>query len=111
MSSKEDPRDPALETKFAFPSNPNWYKEASDGMGTPGMLFSGLIMMTKNRFLAWPAVMFGVNSFINQHPLRAKEGGSGALSNMLLCLSALVASYMPLFLITRQKIAAEDPAS
>lgn len=33
------------------------------------------------RYLAWPSVLFGLNTMFNVHPLRAKEGGGG-WSNM-----------------------------
>jgi hypothetical protein len=33
------------------------------------------------RYLAWPSVLFGLNTMFNAHPLRAKEGGAG-WSNM-----------------------------
>ncbi|KAK1231877.1 hypothetical protein PQX77_004992 [Marasmius sp. AFHP31] len=100
MSSKlaDDPRDASLETKFTLPSN--WYGDTTD-LSTTGMLFSGLIMITRNRFLAWPAVLFGLNGFFNQHPLRAKEGGGSQLQNLSLCVMALVASYIPLFMVTK----------
>ncbi|KAF8921174.1 hypothetical protein BDZ89DRAFT_1004871, partial [Hymenopellis radicata] len=101
MSSNQDPRDASLETKFTLP--PIWYRETNDGLGTSGMFLSGLIMVTRNRYLAWPSVLFGISTLINQHPLRAKEGSSGAFSNLLLCASALVASYLPMFIINPPK--------
>ncbi|KAJ7216614.1 hypothetical protein GGX14DRAFT_358699 [Mycena pura] len=91
----DDPRDASLETKFCLPAA--WYRE--DFGYTAGMFLSGLIMVTRNRFLAWPSVLFGVTSSINVHPLRAKEGSSGA--NLALCVMALIASYMPLFMISK----------
>ncbi|KAF8208291.1 hypothetical protein K438DRAFT_1488932, partial [Mycena galopus ATCC 62051] len=96
----DDPRDASLETKFSLP--PSWYSENFDGLSTSGMFLSGLIMVTRNRFLAWPSVLFGISSAVNVHPLRAKDGGSGAgsLSSLLLCIGALVASYLPLFMIS-----------
>ncbi|KAJ7276426.1 hypothetical protein B0H12DRAFT_968276, partial [Mycena haematopus] len=96
----DDPRDASLETRFVLPSS--WYGENFDGLSTSGMFLSGLIMVTRNRFLAWPSVLFGITSAINVHPLRAKDGGSGAgsLSSLLLCVGALVTSYLPLFMIS-----------
>ncbi|KAJ7823646.1 hypothetical protein B0H13DRAFT_2125018 [Mycena leptocephala] len=96
----DDPRDASLETKFKLPET--WYRESFDGLNTSGMFLSGLIMVTRNRFLAWPAVLFGISSFINVHPLRSKDGGgaAGTLSSLLLCIGALVTSYMPLFMIS-----------
>ncbi|KIK04455.1 hypothetical protein K443DRAFT_416750 [Laccaria amethystina LaAM-08-1] len=98
-NSHDDPRDASLEVPFSLPKN--WYKESNEALSTSGMFFSGLIMVTRNRYLAWPAVLFGINSLINQHPLRAKEGSGGGWSNLLLCVSALVASYIPVFIITK----------
>ncbi|KAJ7326402.1 hypothetical protein DFH08DRAFT_710692 [Mycena albidolilacea] len=96
----DDPRDASLETKFKLPGT--WYGENFDGLSTSGMFLSGLIMVTRNRFLAWPSVLFGISSTINIHPLRAKDGGSaaGSLSSLLLCVGALVTAYLPLFMIS-----------
>ncbi|KAJ7846313.1 hypothetical protein B0H14DRAFT_933690 [Mycena olivaceomarginata] len=75
-----------------------------DGLSTSGMFLSGLIMVTRNRFLAWPSVLFGISSTINIHPLRAKDGGSAAgrspVSCEILCVGALVTAYLPLFMIS-----------
>ncbi|TFK31452.1 hypothetical protein BDQ12DRAFT_640064 [Crucibulum laeve] len=99
MSGKvDDPRDASLEAPFTLPAT--WYQETSDGLNTSGMFLSGLIMVTRNRFLAWPAIIFSINSVVNQHPLRQKDGGGG-WSNLMLCVSALFASYIPVFVITR----------
>ncbi|KIK59847.1 hypothetical protein GYMLUDRAFT_44316 [Collybiopsis luxurians FD-317 M1] len=57
-------------------------------------------MVTRNRFLAWPGILFAINATINQHALRAKEGSSGPLGNLALSVMALIASYIPLFVIT-----------
>jgi hypothetical protein len=102
--SNDDPRDSSLETKFVFPST--WYRDDADALSTSGMFFSGLIMVTRNRFLAWPAILFAINATINQHALRAKEGSSGPLGNMGLSIMALVASYIPLVMITTNTAAA-----
>ncbi|KDR77308.1 hypothetical protein GALMADRAFT_246659 [Galerina marginata CBS 339.88] len=96
-TSKDDPRDASLETAYTTPNT--WYRDSTDGLGTSGMFLSGMIMVTRNRFLAWPAVLFGINTTINSHSLRAKEGGSG-WSNLALSFSALFASYIPVFIIT-----------
>jgi hypothetical protein len=68
------------------------------------MFFAGLIMMTRNRFayfylpikemaskhlhrfLAWPAIIFAINSFVNQHPLRSKDGAIAGGWNNILCV-------------------------
>ncbi|KAJ7809418.1 hypothetical protein B0H14DRAFT_2379792 [Mycena olivaceomarginata] len=94
----DDPRDASLETKFKLPGT--WYGENFGP--TSGMFLSGLIMVTRNRFLAWPSVLFGISSIINIHPLRAKDGGSaaGSLSSLLLCVRALVTAYLLLFMIS-----------
>ncbi|KAF9050243.1 hypothetical protein BJ165DRAFT_1342518 [Panaeolus papilionaceus] len=97
-SAKDDPRDASLEAPYAMPKT--WYRDTSDGLGASGMFLSGLILVTRNRYLAWPAVLLGFNNWINAHPIRAKEGGSSGLSNVALCLCALFASYLPVFVIT-----------
>ncbi|EAU84071.1 hypothetical protein CC1G_06933 [Coprinopsis cinerea okayama7 len=104
----DDPRDSSLETPVTPPKT--WYLDTGEGVATSGMFLSGLIMVTKNRFLAWPSVLFGINTLINQHPMRSKESG-GSWSNLLLCVSALIASYVPVFVITRNVPAAAPPAA
>ncbi|KAJ7757019.1 hypothetical protein B0H16DRAFT_1227072, partial [Mycena metata] len=96
----DDPRDASLETKFCLPAT--WYGESFDGLSTSGMFLSGLIMVTRNRYLAWPSVAFGIMSAINVHPLRAKDGAgsAGQLSSLVLCIMALVGSYLPLLMMT-----------
>jgi hypothetical protein len=49
----------------------------ADGLATSGMFLAGLIMVTRNRFLAWPATLIGINSLVNQHPMRQKESMAG----------------------------------
>jgi len=73
------------------------------------MFVSGLILVTRNRYLAWPSLVMSINSVINQHPLRTKEGGSSPLSTIVLGVCALLASYMPLLLIGAQKTPTQVP--
>ncbi|KAJ7747959.1 hypothetical protein DFH07DRAFT_1062656 [Mycena maculata] len=107
MSKIDDPRDASLEVKFGMPAT--WYRESFDGLNTSGMFLSGLILVTRNRFLAWPALLFGISSMINVHPLRAKEGGAGGLSSLILCLMALIASYIPMFMLSNAPRATSTP--
>ena len=44
------------------------------------------------RYLAWPAFLLSVNSVINQHPLRTKEGGQNNVS-VLMCVLCSFPSY------------------
>ncbi|TEB11424.1 hypothetical protein FA13DRAFT_1795344 [Coprinellus micaceus] len=98
---KDDPRSASLEEPYALPRS--WFLETGDGLATSGMFLGGLIMVTRNRFLAWPSVVFGINSLINQHPLRQKESAAG-WSNTGLCIVALFASYFPYFVVTKNPI-------
>ncbi|KDQ56897.1 hypothetical protein JAAARDRAFT_36369 [Jaapia argillacea MUCL 33604] len=102
MSSSDDPRDPSLESKVTFPRT--WTVENVDSLSSSGMFLSGLIMVTKNRFLAWPNLIFAVSSVINQHPLRTKEGSSPPWSSLMLAVSAIIASYMPMTIITHTPV-------
>ncbi|KAI9438214.1 hypothetical protein H4582DRAFT_2076819 [Lactarius indigo] len=99
MSRHEDPRNSSLETRFTIPQT--WKGQDSvDGLATSGMFLAGLIMVTRNRFLAWPSLLLGASAWINQHPLRTKEGGSPPIGNLMLACFALVSAYLPLFLKT-----------
>ncbi|KAF6751712.1 hypothetical protein DFP72DRAFT_1012259 [Ephemerocybe angulata] len=101
VARKDDPRSEALEVPFSLPRA--WYNEGNDTLGTSGMFMAGLIMVTRNRYLAWPSVVFGISSLINQHPLRQKDSGGG-WTNVGLCIAALMASYLPLFVITKTPV-------
>ncbi|KAH9903416.1 hypothetical protein C8Q73DRAFT_785998 [Cubamyces lactineus] len=93
----DDPRDPSAETPLTLPEK--WQTESMDALSSSMMFVSGLIMVTRNRYLAWPAFLLSINSVINQHPLRTKEGGQSNVSVVLLGIAALIASYLPLIMI------------
>ncbi|TFL03899.1 hypothetical protein BDV98DRAFT_563238 [Pterulicium gracile] len=101
MATKDDPRDASLQTRMTLPAS--WSsksKSPTEMFSTSTMMMSGLIMLSRNRFLAWPSLLFGINSIINAHPARMSDGG-GHYSAFFLSLSALFASYLPLFMITK----------
>ncbi|KAI0356898.1 hypothetical protein OH77DRAFT_1400317 [Trametes cingulata] len=96
----DDPRDPSAEAPLTLPEK--WQTDSlgiSQGTALAVMFVSGLIMVTRNRYLAWPALLLSINSVINQHPLRTKEGGQSNISVIMLGIGALLASYLPLILI------------
>ncbi|KAL7284584.1 hypothetical protein ACG7TL_001877 [Trametes sanguinea] len=93
----DDPRDPSAEAKLTLPEK--WQTDSLDALSSSMMFVSGLIMVTRNRYLAWPALLLSINSVVNQHPLRTKEGGQGGLSVIMMGIAALLASYLPLMLI------------
>ncbi|KAI0251825.1 hypothetical protein BJV78DRAFT_1125425 [Lactifluus subvellereus] len=94
-----DPRDSSLETRFIIPQT--WSSQDNvDGLATSGMFLAGLIMVTRNRILAWPSLILGLSAWFNQHPLRTKETGTPPISNLILACFALVAAYLPLLLRT-----------
>ncbi|OCH94575.1 hypothetical protein OBBRIDRAFT_747225 [Obba rivulosa] len=95
--SKDDPRDPSAEAKFTLPET--WQVDSPDALSASVMFISGMIMVSRNRYLAWPSLLLSVNSVINQHPLRTKEGGNSPTSTLMLAVCALIASYIPLFMI------------
>ncbi|KZT22305.1 hypothetical protein NEOLEDRAFT_1119873 [Neolentinus lepideus HHB14362 ss-1] len=109
MSNAEDPRDPSLERRLSFPRA--WIADASDGASASGMFLSGLIMVTKNRYLAWPNLLFAINSAINRHPLRTKDSANPPFSSLMLAVFALFASYFPLFIITPSTSTGESQTS
>lgn len=77
------------------------------------MFVSGLIMVTRNRcvhivmvvstrpelelafafpcrYLAWPCLLLSINSVINSHPLRVKEGSQAGVSVIMYVLRNLI---------------------
>ncbi|RPD61678.1 hypothetical protein L226DRAFT_570279 [Lentinus tigrinus ALCF2SS1-7] len=97
----DDPRDVSAETKLTLPEV--WRVDSVDALSSSMMFISGMIMVTRNRYLAWPALLLSVNSVINQHPMRTKEGGQNNISVLMLGFAAIIASYLPLLMITPQK--------
>ncbi|KAI0943161.1 hypothetical protein AcV7_002384 [Taiwanofungus camphoratus] len=73
------------------------------------MFISGLIMVTRNRFLAWPSLILSLNSVINQHPLRTKEGGNSPSVTLMLAITGLITSYLPLIMLGPQKTQTQMP--
>ncbi|PVF95060.1 hypothetical protein CPB86DRAFT_788439, partial [Serendipita vermifera] len=70
----DDPRDSSLEVKTTRP--PQW-TETSDLLSPVSMVFAGSTMFTRNRQMGWPALAIALSAWVNQHPLRTKEGGQG----------------------------------
>ncbi|EMD36991.1 hypothetical protein CERSUDRAFT_84008 [Gelatoporia subvermispora B] len=97
--SKDDPRDPAGEAKFTLPET--WQVDSPDALSASIMFISGMVMVSRNRYLAWPALLASINSVINQHPLRTKDGGNSPTSTLMLAVCALISSYIPLFMMQR----------
>ncbi|KAN0107771.1 hypothetical protein V8E52_009860 [Russula decolorans] len=94
MAHNNDPRDHSLESSFTIPQA--WRAQDNlDGLATSGMFLAGLIMVTRNRILAWPSLLLGLSAWINQHPLRTREGTTPPIGNLMFAVTALVASYLP----------------
>ncbi|OJT10697.1 hypothetical protein TRAPUB_12790 [Trametes pubescens] len=93
----DDPRDPSAEAPLSLPEK--WQTDSFDALSSSMMFVSGLIMVTRNRYLAWPSLLLSINSVINQHPLRMKEGAQSSISVIMIGVAALIASYLPLILI------------
>ncbi|KIJ63638.1 hypothetical protein HYDPIDRAFT_92191 [Hydnomerulius pinastri MD-312] len=98
MSNINDPRDASREIRLTLPKS--WYAESVDALGSMGMFLAGMVMVTRNRYVAWPVVVLAINGIMNQHPLRAKEGGSTPWATLLMAVFALVISHAPLFTFT-----------
>ncbi|GBE83436.1 hypothetical protein BKA93DRAFT_357189 [Sparassis latifolia] len=97
----DDPRDSSAVSPLTFPDT--WETDAPDGFSATVMFVCGLIMVTRNRYIAWPALMMALNTYFNRHPLRAKEGSSSPLGALGMAGGALVSSYLPMFLIVPQR--------
>ncbi|KAI0752712.1 hypothetical protein C8Q80DRAFT_1267219 [Daedaleopsis nitida] len=100
----DDPRDSEGEVDFSIPKS--WQADNLDALSSSMMFVSMLIMATRNRYLAWPSLLLSINSVVNQHPLRAKEGGSSNAGVLVFAISALVFTYLPLFMIGPSKTTA-----
>ncbi|KAF8489863.1 hypothetical protein JB92DRAFT_2755311 [Gautieria morchelliformis] len=56
-----DPRDPSLEAPYSLPKS--WGKE-TEGLAAMSMFISGLVMVTRNKYLAWPAVLVAITGYV-----------------------------------------------
>jgi len=59
------------------------------------MLLSGAVMVTRNRYLAWPALLIALAGYVNTRPMRQKADGGQGLSGIVFALAALFSSYLP----------------
>ncbi|KIM92232.1 hypothetical protein PILCRDRAFT_810263 [Piloderma croceum F 1598] len=109
MSKLTDPRDASLESKLVFPHR--WPRDYMDALSTSGMFLSGLIMVTRNRYMSWPALMLAINGLINQHPLREKESASSPWATLMLAIASVLVSYSPLFIVSPTQIPTSTPLS
>ncbi|KAG2347252.1 hypothetical protein BDR05DRAFT_928034 [Suillus weaverae] len=96
--SVTDPRDSTRETKLSLPKT--WHAESADAMGSMGMFLAGLVLVSRNRYLAWPVALLALSSFMNQHPIRTKEGGSTPWTALMTATFALLVSHAAMFTFT-----------
>lgn len=106
MSNPNDPRDASLETRVTFPKS--WSREEADALGSSNMMLSGLNIVTRNRLLAWPGLLLAISGAINQHPLRTREGTVG-IGSFWFAVFALIASYLPMILISAPQKVSQTP--
>ncbi|KAF8511289.1 hypothetical protein JB92DRAFT_2935139 [Gautieria morchelliformis] len=90
-----DPRDPSIEAPYSLPKS--WGKE-TEGLAAMSMFISGLVMVTRNRYLAWPAILVAITGYVGSRPLRQKDGGQG-LSGVVFALAATVSAYLPMLFL------------
>ncbi|EPT02037.1 hypothetical protein FOMPIDRAFT_1119255 [Fomitopsis schrenkii] len=102
----DDPRNPSAEVPLTFPE---LWNTDSVGEHHTALFTTGLIMVTRNRYLAWPALVLSFNTVINQHSLRTKDGGTSPITSVLVALSALVTAYLPLVTLGPQRVLNQVP--
>jgi len=95
MVTQSDPRDPSLEVPLSLPKS---WKQDYEGMAALSMFLSGGVMISRNRYLAWPALLVAIAGYVSARPMRQKDGGQG-LSGILFALAAMFAAYLPLFFL------------
>ncbi|CAE6431370.1 unnamed protein product [Rhizoctonia solani] len=93
--ASSDPRAPELEEPFRLPKT---YTESLDAVTSLSMLMAGVTLLTRNMYGAWVAMFVAVSGFMNQHPLRTKDGGQ-SWSSIIFAFGALVTIYMPRLII------------
>ncbi|KAF8607349.1 hypothetical protein BDV93DRAFT_520219 [Ceratobasidium sp. AG-I] len=93
--ASNDPRAPELEEPFRLPAS---YTESMDAVTSFSMLMAGATLLSRNPYGAWLAVVVALSGFMNQHPMRTKEGGQ-TWSALIFALGALVTVYMPRLVI------------
>jgi len=102
----DDPRDANLEVKLSIPKA--WASPSYDVMPAIGMGVSGTVMMTRNRYLAWPAVLLGLNNYLNQKPISTKDD-TGSFQAIISGVAALMLTYFPMLIIPKQPTPVQTP--
>ncbi|CAE6429891.1 unnamed protein product [Rhizoctonia solani] len=93
--ASNDPRAPELEEPFRLPKT---YTESLDAVTSFSMLMAGATLLTRNPYGAWTAMFVAVSGFLNQHPLRTKDGGQ-SWSSIIFAFGVLITIYMPRLII------------
>ncbi|ELU42813.1 hypothetical protein AG1IA_03157 [Rhizoctonia solani AG-1 IA] len=107
--ASNDPRAPELEEPFRVPKT---YTESlgisTNAVTSFSMLMAGGTLLTRNPYGAWTAMFVAISGFLNQQPLRTKDGGQ-SWSSIIFALGALFTIYMPR-LIIQPAVQAANPA-
>ncbi|KZT43435.1 hypothetical protein SISSUDRAFT_1057827 [Sistotremastrum suecicum HHB10207 ss-3] len=96
MSQLDDPRDASLEVPLSPPRS--WKTSEDSGTGGSAMFLSAAVMVTRNRYLAWPALFMALSNHFNQQPMRSKDNNNTLISIMV-SFFALLTSYLATFVV------------
>ena len=58
---------------------------------SPPLTHNGML----HRILAWPSLLLGLSAWINQHPLRTREGSTPPIGNLMYSFLSLVPHLRP----------------
>ncbi|KAF8513558.1 hypothetical protein BU17DRAFT_53132 [Hysterangium stoloniferum] len=95
QSAQSDPRDASLEAPLTLPKS--WKKDV-EGLSAISMFVSGAVMVSRNRYLAWPALIVAIAGYVTSRPMRQKDGGQG-FSGIVFALAAMFTAYLPMFIL------------
>ncbi|KAG8935309.1 hypothetical protein FRC01_003060 [Tulasnella sp. 417] len=100
--SSKDPRDDSLSVSFTLPKS---WATTSDNASSSAMLLAGVAMITRNQLFVWPALFMSVSAYLNQQPLRLKDGGMG-FTAILAAVGCLITVSLPRFIIQPDSVPA-----
>jgi hypothetical protein len=64
---------------------------AFNTLSPPPLTYNGML----HRILAWPSLLLGLSAWINQHPLRTREGSTPPIGNLMYWSPSLVSHLRP----------------
>ncbi|KAF3350945.1 Dynactin subunit 4 [Verticillium dahliae VDG2] len=106
MASKKDMRGADLVIPYQAPKP----KETQELSSTLSSTLPMAVMLTRNRFIGWAAVIYSVQNWLGESEDQKKTATTPGYFNVTMSLVSLLVAYLPLFLPPKLAAAATGTA-